>query len=224
MAKTTQQRRELLTIVNKFYAQPVARVSFELFITIGVIMFFAVFAIRPTLLTMSDLIKEIDDKRKLDQALTQKVAALSTGQTEYLNVQPRLGILDEAIPPDPNLVEALKIVEKIASDNQIAIAGVVIPELPQFSDTTAETPSTIAPTRQDFTFTVSMVGDYVRIRNFVAALQATQRVFIVESITFTISEEQGDPMLVASVNINMPYFGVNAKEAAKPAATPPSAL
>lgn len=220
MANTTQHRRELMTIVNKFYAKPAARVSLELFITIGVIMFFAVFAIRPTLLTMSDLIKEIEDKRKLDQALTQKVAALSTGQTEYLNVQPRLTILDEAIPPDPNLVEALKIIEKIASDTQTAVAGIVIPELPQVSDPNT-TPTNVAPSRQDFTLTITLIGDYTRARNFVAGLQAAQRVFIVESINFSISEAEGEPMLVTTVNINMPYFGVNQAGPPPAAPTPP---
>lgn len=206
MPQDKKRRTELLSLVTRFYEQPVARVSFELFITIMVIMFFAVFAIRPTLLTMSDLIKEIQDKRSLDQSLTQKVAALSTAQTEYLNLQSRLSILDRAIPPEPELVTALKILEKLASENQIAILTIGTGKLPQQRPTSASTPTT-PPTRQNLTFIISIVGDYASIRNFISSLQSTQRMIIVESIIFTINQEQNTKALEANITVNMPYFG-----------------
>jgi len=179
-------------------------------------MFFAVFAIRPTLLTMSDLIKEIDDKKTLDQALTQKVAALSTGQNEYLTLQSRLVVLDEALPPDPKLVEALKIIEKVASDNSISISSLGVPKLPQVNDQIIDPNTSPTLTRQNFNFTVNVVSDYANIRTFVAALQATQRMIIVESINFTINEELSGKALEANVNINMPYFGAAPAAGATP--------
>jgi hypothetical protein len=57
------QRQKLIRNLNAFYQKPVAKVSLELFLSVGTIIFFAMFAIRPTLLTMSDLVKEIEDKR-----------------------------------------------------------------------------------------------------------------------------------------------------------------
>ncbi len=104
-----------------FYQRPVAKVSLELFFSIGAVLFFAVFAIRPTLLTMSDLIKELEDKRNLDQQLSQKIAALSTAQASFLGAQNRLVVLDEAIPTSPQFIYSLKLLEKVASDNRLVI-------------------------------------------------------------------------------------------------------
>ena len=56
-----------------FYQKPIAQVSTELFFTIGATIFFAAFAIRPTILTMTDLVKEIQDKREAEEKLNQKV-------------------------------------------------------------------------------------------------------------------------------------------------------
>jgi hypothetical protein len=69
-------RTQLMSALNDFYHKPVAMVSLELFLSIGAVVFFAIFAVRPTLLTMADLIKEIEDKRALDQQLQQKIASL----------------------------------------------------------------------------------------------------------------------------------------------------
>ncbi len=221
MPQTSERRRQLLQIINRFYEQPVARVSFELFITVAVILFFAVFAIRPTLLTMSDLIKEIQDKRALDLKMTQKVAALSTGQTTFLNLEGRLQILDQALPKEPRLVEAVKILEKIASDRQIAILGLTTRKLPQDDGPTLTEIEDVGPlARQNLNFMVTVIGDYNSIKDFVADLQNTQRVIIVDSIVFTINEEQTAKTLEATININMPFYGtVSAVDAEAAAAT-----
>lgn len=205
---TSARRREVINTINTFYAQPVARVSFELITTVVVILFFAVFAIRPTLLTMSDLIKEIDDKRKLDTALTQKVAALSTGQSEYLTLSPRLPILDTALPAEANLTLALKIIEKIASEKRLAITSLIVPK---FSDEQLQTESGSPQanvSRKNLNISLSVAGDYVTIREYIADLQNLQRVVIVESVSFTVGEADLGRNLQSTINLNLPYYSL----------------
>ena len=124
------KRAQVAKTLNEFYQKPVARVSLELFLSVGAVIFFAIFAIRPTLVTMSDLVKEIEDKRDLDQKLTQKIASLSTAQTTYLEVQDRLYLLEEALPTTPDVIHAIKIVEKIASEQNILIDRTFFPKEP----------------------------------------------------------------------------------------------
>lgn len=203
----TDRRRQLLTVLNQFYEQPVARTSFELLISVAVILFFAVFAIRPTLLTMSDLIKEIEDKRKLDQALNQKIAALSTAQSEYVQLEERLMILDEAIPSNPDLIDTLKILEKIASDRGLVISTLRVSDIPtQPEDDVAFTDLE----RQNLLMSLTVTGDYPTIREFVEDLRQSRRTFIVESVTFSTGDEQGTKVLRANMTINSPYYGLPA--------------
>lgn len=200
------QRKQLTTTLLQFYHQPVARVSLELFLSIGTVIFFAVFAIRPTLLTMADLIKEIEDKRALDDKLGQKVAALNSAQNEYLSLQNRLVVLDEAIPSSPQLLTALKIIEKLASDKQLVINSISIPEIP--AETPADTSNTsVKLERQMLPVTMSITGEYPVIRQFIEDLRNSRRTFVVQSISFSINENREQRHLLASITIGIPYFG-----------------
>lgn len=198
-------RKDLTSALQQFYMQPVARVSVELLLTLGTILFFAVFAIRPTLLTMSDLIKEIEDKKKLDEQMTQKVAALSSAQSEYLALEDRLDVLDEALPSQPKLVESLKIIEKIASERNIAITSLNVNEIPAEPETP---PAFDKTSRQSLTAALSVSGDYLTIRQFIEDLKGTRRLFVIDTVVFSTSEERGSKTLRATITLSIPYFGV----------------
>lgn len=197
------QQKATSTLIQ-FYQKPVARVSLELILSIGAIIFFAIFAIRPTLLTMADLVKEIEDKTELDQQLGQKIAALSTVQNEYFAVEDQLGVLDEAIPSQPEIEQALKIVEKIASDNQLVISSIQLQELPE--DAPPEV-SFDQKERISLPMNVNLTGDYQSIRQFIEDLRANRRALIVDSIVFSVSEQRQNRKLRATITVNIQYFG-----------------
>jgi len=201
----SQERRKLLTSLSDFYLHPVAQVSIELFLSIGAVLFFAVFAIRPTLLTMSDLIKEIDDKKALDKSLGQKIAALSSAQAEYLQFQPQLPELDQAIPTNTDLIQTLKIVEKVASEQKVTINSLTISDVPK--DIPANTDFTRLQ-RQNLTFAVSLSGEFPAIRGFVDGLLQSRRSFVIDKITFTINDVRGLRRLDATVTVTAPYYGL----------------
>lgn len=200
-----KQRKDLNASLNQFYTKPIAIVSFELLLSLGLVIFLGLFAIKPTLTTMSDLIKEIDDKKVLNQQLTQKIAALGTAQTLYLSLEDRLAVLDEAIPSQPELIKSLKIIEKLAGENNVVIESLSISSIPN------ETPAEISGSklqRVPLPVTVSVVGDYISIRSYVEALRGMRRSFVTDTVTFSIEENRGERKLRASISLNLPYFGL----------------
>lgn len=198
------QREKITKTLNDFYQRPVARVSLELFLSVGAVIFFAVFAIRPTLVTMSDLVKEIEDKRDLDQKLTQKIASLSTAQTSYLDVQERLYLLIQTLPSTPDLIHSVKILEKLAADQGVLIDSLTVSEVPR--EVSAEIPFTKLK-KSSFPVSMSLSGDYEKIRNFVQALIGYRRLFITDTVIFSTSEERGQKKLRANISLSIPYFG-----------------
>lgn len=202
---TSKRQRELVTYLNYFYEKPVARVSLEVFLTVFLVLFLASFAIRPTLITMSDLIKEIENKRELDGQLLQKIAALQTAQTEYAFVANNVPLLDEAIPTEANLIKSIKIIEKAASDNSVIIEAIGTEEIPEKSDPTIPFNQR---TRQFVIIQVGVSGDYQSIRNFIETLKGSRRAFTIETINFSLEENRGNKKLDARINISLPYFGV----------------
>jgi len=204
MATTQKRKKQLAAILDQFYHNPVAQVSMELFLTVGLIIFLALFAIRPTLLTMSDLLKEIEDKKALQEQLNKKVAALGSAQSIYLTLENRLPLLDAAIPSTPETINSIKIIEKLATDEEIVLNSISLTEVP-------ETPQTIPSfdklSRVNLDFSLTVSGDYTSIKNFVAGILNSQRTFVVESIVFKIAESRGDKQLRASIVLKAPYFG-----------------
>ncbi|MFZ1721426.1 MAG: type 4a pilus biogenesis protein PilO, partial [Microgenomates group bacterium] len=189
-----------------FYQNPIAKVSIELFLSIGLVVFLALFAIQPTLVTMSDLVKEIEEKTELEDALTRKIAALATAQTEYLTLEDRLSVLDDAIPHSPQLVRTIKIIEKAASDNRVVLSAISAEEVPQEISESEEVPFSQL-SRQAVVLRVGVVGDYPTIRNFVESLMNSRRSIIVDSVTFSVEENRGSRRLRASIRVSIPYYG-----------------
>lgn len=200
----TKKQREISASLNHFYNNPIARVSLELFLTIGLVLFLAVFAIKPTLITMSDLIKEIESKKKLEQQLTQKVAALQTAQSQYFTIEEKLPILSEAIPEQPQIILSAKLIEKIAADSKVIIRNMSIIEIPPEDD--GQVPFS-QKAKQNLSITVGVTADYIAIRDFVENLKNSRKSFVVESVVFSLEEEKGSKKLSANLTINAPYFG-----------------
>jgi Tfp pilus assembly protein PilO len=206
---------QVTTTLIQFYNRPVAQVSLELFLSIVAVMFFAVFAIRPTLVTISDLIKEIDDKKALSEKMSQKIASLATIQTQYLSLGDRINVLDEAIPAKPKFEEALRIIERLASDRKLIINSIQVNEVPPAQE---EDVPFSQKERKNLPVSVSVTGDYNTIRNFTEDLKNYRRALIVDSIMFSVNEEKNQKKLSANITINIQYFGSKAKVVAKPAA------
>lgn len=205
MSTSLKRKKQIASMLDQFYHNPVAQVSMELFLTVGLVIFLALFAIRPTLLTMSDLLKEIEDKTELEEQLTKKVAALNSAQSLYLSIEDRLPILDAAIPSTPETIHSLKIIEKLATDQGVVLNSISLTEIPE---TPVEIPDFEKLSRVNLDIALSVSGDYTSIKNFVAGLQNSQRTFVIDSVVFRISESRGDKQLRASILVKAPYFGV----------------
>ncbi len=200
MPKTRQE--QVQNALFAFYKNPVARVSMELVFSILAVIFFAIFAIKPTLQTMSELVKEIEDKRTLDGQLAQKIASLNTAQAQYQKFSSQFHLLDQAIPKTALLVESLKVVEKIASANNLVVQGITISSVPE------EMMQAVADksTRETLTFNVDVSGDYLNIRQFADDIMASRRMMLIDQVNFSLGNSRYQKTLTAVVRINLPYY------------------
>lgn len=196
-------RKEVQHALQDFYAKPATAATLELFLSIGLVLILGVFAIQPTLMTMAELNAEIKEKEELSEQLSRKITSLQTAQGVYASFESRLPLLDEAVPSQPQLIRTLKIIEKLATENQVVIESIGVPRIPD-----EELPErTAILDRQVLPITVSVVGDYISIRSYVEALRNSRRSFVTETVTFNLQENRGTQRLSASITINAPYFG-----------------
>jgi len=197
-------QKEISKALSKFYSKPVAGVSLELFFTLFAVIFFAVFAIRPTLQTISGLISEIEEKQEIDQQLQRKIAALSSAQEEYQRSLSKIKLLDQSIPSKPELIKTLKVIEKSATDNNIVIDLIRLSEIP---DEIVAADQSKALNRVDLYLSVRVIGDYSSIRNFVETVQEYRRTMVVEEVVFSVEDKITSVQLKATLSVRVPYFG-----------------
>lgn len=224
------------TELEKFYQKPVTRVSVELLLSLITVMFFALFALRPTLTTMSKLVKEIEDKKKVEEALTKKVAALSTAQNEYLTYSRRFGILQQAVHEKPSLDTALYYLEYLVARENLSLAGLRIEEFPLELDPVAsaaasgallppsDSLTSVASDRVIGAFAVNanFTGDFENVQRFFAALETLRPLFSVQGFTFRIQRdrERGVRLNTSATIILYGYQGATEATGGTPSRTP----
>ncbi|MBP7876307.1 type 4a pilus biogenesis protein PilO [Candidatus Woesebacteria bacterium] len=197
---------QISSTLASFYSKPVARVSLELFLSLGLVLILVVVAIQPTLTTIAKLNTEIEEKTGLSSQLTSKIASLTTAINLYTQYQSKIPLLDEALPPTAQLIPTLKIIEKVAQENNVVLTGVGVANVPEESDTSVRNKNQpLAP----LPISVGVMGQYQDMRKFVEALHQSRRTIRVLSANFTLDETRGQRALSASFIVDAPYYGTS---------------
>lgn len=187
--------------LEQFYARPLTRVSFELIVSIITVVLFALFALRPTLLTMSDLLREIQEKQQLDQDLGEKISALATAQSEYSTYQPQIQALDQAILQQSSLEEVAYYLESLLSESGLGVQRVAFGQLPVETKTTDD-PSR-NPVLTQYQVQVVVEGDLVSLQNFLQRVEQVKPLFSVQGWTLSPTEAEDRPPLEAAINLGV---------------------
>lgn len=206
---TSQSMRQfsanLTSSLAGFYEKPVAKISLEMFFSLGLVVVLAVFAIKPTLGTIAQLITEIEQKKELVTRLDGKYKTLQSAKQQYAQEETNIELLSQALPATAELIPALKTVEKMATDSNVIIRAIGVRQVP---DETSELPTAQDAQKLNLPMSVTVVGRYADIRRFVETMDNSRRTFDVISISFSVEEGRDSQLLQASVSINAPYFGI----------------
>ena len=197
--------------LQQFYQKPIAKVSAELFGTLIVIIVLAFFAIRPTLLTMSQLLKDIDDRKKTSEDLSKKIATISTLSAEYPAVKNEVALLETIIPNTPDFDGFMRRLEKIAANNTLIIESIQATQLPK--ETTINdginTGENTAPQMTSFVISINFKGEYAKVRNTLNDLVMMDRYVTLDSLTLNARRNDLDNtnVLYTTANLHVVYYG-----------------
>lgn len=93
-------------------------------VTVAVAIALVIFAIRPTILTITRINKEIKDKQRIDAALTQKIAILTELDKQYTQAKGSFSGLALIYPADANFSLLLANIESVVSRNGYSLGSV----------------------------------------------------------------------------------------------------
>lgn len=182
-------------------------VSTNIILTFFSISFFAVFAIRPTALTISKLWREIKDKKTVQTQLEQKISDLSEAQSALASMEEDLILLDNAIPPTVEFSGFVRTIEYFASTHGLLISSSRFLNIKLYAS--EEEASASAAQIETHSFSLGLKGSFSDIRSFIADLEQLGRLISITNVSMQPSrrqEREGVFDLVIGMDFNVYSF------------------
>lgn len=194
--------RRYFTDISALYQKKEARVYTGLILSLLTVAFFSFFAIRPTLVTIASLVKEIEDKRMIAQKLQEKISALSLAQKEYVAVSSELPLVEEALPQEPNLPLFIRQLETLAVQSGVALRTIQFGQV-NLRGRLALKPDSVKTEQKEeaseITFSLSASGSYQNLKSFLQSLENLRRFVVISSFAFKPEEKEEAQLLILSV-------------------------
>jgi hypothetical protein len=183
----------------------------ELLLSLATVSIFAVFAIRPTLITIAELFKEIQGKKTTVAQLDEKIQNLAAAQAAYESQKDTIAILDTAVPGEPKPDSFIKQLEGVIGQNtleilSISVEGATLLGTPKVEAATTEDVSPLPEGSSSLVFVLNASSAYPSLATFLADLERLRRPLKIDSLGFSllITEESRELNLV--VNGRTPYL------------------
>ena len=191
-----QRYRQYYVNLRRFYQKPVARVSFFVLLSFMTVVFFSVFAIRPTVTTIGALIRDIEDKRRINDQLSIKIKALDEVQAVVISMRNDVPLVTDALPESAALGRLTQEMEFVAKSKGVVVTGM------RFQPVTLTDPATSDKQlkAKAVDWSISVGGTLENLRAFVDDLERLDRVLVLVKVQWIGASEaykkQGFPVLV----------------------------
>lgn len=140
------------------------------------IAFFGTLAIKPTLVTIVQLKKQIEDNRIVNEKMDDKINKLRLADVAYRDVQADLPAIFESLPNKPQTALLLGKLNRIFTENNIDIL------ILQFDPINITPPNTDPSSASMLTFTLTGKASYQDALKFISLLSSMDRIVVIDSV------------------------------------------
>ena len=180
-AKIQQMIRDLVDRSNQYLnvEQNKQRVVAYIYIILSFfsLSFFGLFAIGPTLTTISELNKEYADGQNVLKKLEEKNSNLRSLNAQYLQIQGDLNLITNAIPDSSNVSQLTRQMEVLATKNNLVLQKLDTGLLELYPTKKANT------SIFSFMFSTAVKGSEKDINNFIAEVISIDRIIGIERLS-----------------------------------------
>lgn len=188
------------------------------------ISFFGIFAVRPTLKTISTLRRQIVDLSLLDTQLEEKINALIDAQDSFVEIEPLLPLVYSLLPQNADFPRLLRHLELLADDNSASISSIQVEPVSIYTSVDSEVIADIETEEIEtdvdtqipndpttplvINFTIK--GSYTDIINFLSQMAKVDRIISVDTLNLT--QDTSIPNLLSlNVKAQALYFPETSK-------------
>lgn len=199
-----------LNIWALYDAKPNFRAYLEILMSLGAIIIFSIFAIKPTILTILDLNNEIRTKESINQKLSQKVTNLRLATNLLQAESENLNNIDQAVPNTATAEVLIRQLESLASANGLTITNFVASDVVLRGEYSKkkrlDDANPLSENVKELDFSFSVTGEYQNLFNFFETLENLRRPIKVDTFTFNSTKSNEDvKIIILTITGRVPY-------------------
>jgi Tfp pilus assembly protein PilO len=175
--------------VEPLFNKPANRAYTTVIFSFLAISLFGWYAIRPTMQTIFTLKREITDRTGIDVKMEDKISSLIEAQAAYQNIEPNLPLIAQALPTTSDPIQAVNQIQKLADDSNVQMTVISVPALPLTNYESVKKQDATS-TLSNYTISVTIVGPYSNVKNFVSMLANIRRIIQIDSMMFIPQQNQ----------------------------------
>lgn len=194
--KPSELFRKYYRPLEPILQKPKNRVYTTTVLSFLTVSLFIWYAIRPTIQTILSLRREIRDSTAVNEQMETKIGALVEAQATYQQIVPRLGLIKEAVPETPEMIELMVQLRNLANSVDATVSGATLATVPLTVEKgkaatpppATTTPATSAnsaqnPSTLSTPLTVTVEGTYESIKAFIQGIYALRRIVTITDLT-----------------------------------------
>lgn len=203
-------RRYFFDILALYKRRQDIRAFLEILLSLGTIILFILFAIRPTVITISQLLTELKTKEDTIAQMDTKIKNLQIAQSLLSQNISQLVILDTAIPSSPSPDAQLRQLEGFAKKENATILNLNTGEVAVLGTSAELKPEQgqkpMPSGAKSFTISGTFSGDYTQLSNLLNDIENMRRPILIDNVTFSSVQTQTGKKIVLSISGRLPYI------------------
>ena len=182
----------------------------EILLTLSAIIIFVSLALRPTLITISALHKDIDSKRELVNQMDLKLSNLRQARTLLDQEARRIALLDTAVPTQPDPDKFAVQIGGASAYNQTQLMGLSIDELVLLGDEKrrprSQQEESLPQGANSLVFSFNNQGGFTNLQNLISYLENLRRPIQMDTLNINKSVTELAEFLSITITGQAPYL------------------
>jgi hypothetical protein len=198
-------------LVSGYKTRADLKVYLEVMLSLVTISVFTIFALRPTVITIAQLLKDIDAKKTVLAQMNAKIESLARAQSVYEAERSRITLLDNAVPKASKADVFARQIEGLIGAHKVDVIsfnqtkGVIVG-----TEVVSAAPLTTIPegaSASTFSLSVSTgVDNYEALSTLLSDLEKLRMAQILENVKVSKGKEKEEQKLILFVQGELPYL------------------
>lgn len=203
--QTNNYQKYFLNFVALYNKRPDLKAYTEILLSIVTIGIFIVFAIKPTLVTIAQLITKINEQQQTSNDMDTKIKNLGIAQNLYSREQSNINLLNQAVPTGPDVANYVRQIEGVMKKENVTPLTMSIDQVNVLAASISATQVTTAnPAAANIT--ISINGGYTPLLALLQDIESLRRPASLSKLSFSVTQvDKNTQVLNLTISAHAPF-------------------